>query len=260
MDIQVGSRAADILLKKFKEIQLRNPQWSQRAFAQKLGVSSGALSEIMKGKRTMTPRLKMKIAGALQLSPSEQLDFFDDDLPSHMRPVRHEYFQLSEDQFHLLSDWWHYAILNLVKTKGFSSDHVWMAQRLGLPKKVVAEAWDRLFRLGLLKRSQGKVIREYPRIATNDDLFDLSIQRAHIEDTKLIEKSLMEVPVHLRDHTSVTLVMNKKNIKKAKEMIRAFQDSFSEEIETKAKEGPGEEVFRLSISLFPLTQIKENAK
>jgi len=250
-------KATSLLLKKFKESQLRNPKWSQRAFAVKLGLSSGSLSEIMTGKRPLTPKLKKKIAEILQLSPAEQMDFFDEDLPQSMKAVRHEYFRLSEDQFHLISDWWHFAILNLVKTKGFSSEHSWIARRLGLTTKVVAEAWDRLFRLGFLKRSQGKVLREHPRIETSDDLFDLSIRRAHLEDTKLIEKSLLEVPVSLRDHTSMTIVMNKKNMKKAKEMIRLFQDQFSEEIEPNAKSGPGEEVYRLAISLFPLTQVKE---
>lgn len=245
-------KATDLLLKKFKESQLRNPNWSQRAFAQKLGVSSGSLSEIMKGKRPLTSRLKKKIAGVLQLSPLEQLDFFEEDLPQNFKPVRHEYFRLSEDQFHLISDWWHYGILNLVKTKGFTTNQNWIADRLGLSTKMVNEAWDRLLRLGFLKKVQGKIVREYPRIETSDDLFDLSIQRAHVEDTKLIEKSLLEVPVELRDHTSMTFVMNKKNLKKAKEMIRLFQDQFSEEIE---KNG-NEEVYRLAISLFPLTKIK----
>ena len=203
-------KATGILLRKFREGQLRNTSYSQRAFAQKLGVSSGALSEIMKGKRSMSPRLKKKISAVLQLSPNEQIDFFDEDLPGNLKPVRHEYFRLSVDQFHLISDWWHFAILNLVKTKGFKSDHKWIAERLGLSTKIISEAWDRLFRIGHLKRVQGKVVREYPRLETSDDFFDFSIRKAHIEDTKLIERSLLDVAIDNRDHTSMTIVMNKK--------------------------------------------------
>jgi uncharacterized protein (TIGR02147 family) len=214
----------------------------------------------MKGKRPLTLKLKKKIAGYLQLSPLEQYDFFDDDMPQNLKPARHSYFQLSEDQFHLIADWWHYGILNLQKTKGFKPDQAWISERLGLSAKVVAEAWTRLFRLGFLKRIKGNVVREYPRIESSDNLFDLSIQRAHIEDTKLIEKSLLEVPIELRDHTSVTIAMNKKNIKKAKELIRFFQDQFCDEIEAGEKNGAGDEVYRLSISLFPLTQITKEKK
>lgn len=253
-----NTKAADLLFQKFKESQLKNAKWSQRAFAQKLGVSSGALSEIMKGKRTMSPQLKKKIAAILQFSPIEQLDFFGEDLPENLRPVRHDYFRLSSDQFHLISDWWHYAILNLIKTRGFKADQSWIADRLGLPLKVVSEAWDRLLRLGHLKQSKGKISREYPRLETSDGFFDVSIRKAHIEDTQLIEKSIVEGSTEFRDHTSMTVVINKKNLKRAKELIRLFQDQFSEEIEGSLKGELPDEVYRLSISFFPLTKIPEN--
>lgn len=252
-----SGKALDILLRKFKESQLRNPRWSQRAFAQKLGVSSGALSEIMKGKRPLTSSLKKKIASVLQLSPAEQLDFFGDDIPSTLKPARFEYFQLSVDQFHLISDWWYFAILNLLKTKGFKPQHDWIAQRLQIPVKLVSESWDRLFRMGHLKRVKGKVIREHARIETTDNLFDLSIRKAHIEDLKLIEKSILDGHTDNRDHTSMTVVINKKNMKKAKDLIRLFQDQFSEVVEVKDNE-LGEEVYRLSVSFYPLTNLKES--
>lgn len=140
------NKVADLLQKKFREGQLKNSRYSQRAFAQKLGVSSGALSEILKGKRAISTPLKKKMAEALQLSPTEQMDFFDDDLPENLKPARREYFRLSVDQFHLLSDWWHFAILNLLKTKGFRLDQGWIANRLDLPTRTVADALDRLFR------------------------------------------------------------------------------------------------------------------
>ncbi|MNL33252.1 hypothetical protein D3C87_1551510 [compost metagenome] len=51
----------------------------------------------------------------------------------------------------------------------------------------------------------------------------------------------------------MTIVINKKDIKKAKEMIRVFQDKFVSELEV----NPGDEVYRLSVSLFPLSKIAE---
>lgn len=254
-----ANQVAALLQKKFRESQLKNPRFSQRAFAQKLGVSSGALSEIMKGKRAISAAQKKRMAEALQLSPQEQLDFFDEDLPENLKPVRHEYFRLSVDQFHLISDWWHYAILNLLRTKGFQPEQSWLATRLGLPTKVVTDAWDRLMRLGHLKRVNGKVTREHPRIETTDDFFDLSVRKSHVEDLKLIERSLLEGRVDERDHTSMTIAINKKNMKKAKELIRIFQDQFAEEVEVGPRE-LGDEVYRLSISFFPLTKPRLNPK
>lgn len=248
-----NDKAALILIRKFEEGRSKNDRFSQRAFAQRLGISSGALSEIIKGKRTLTTVQKKKLAPRLQLSPNEQIDFFEDELPDHLKQRRQEYHRLTTDQFHLISDWWHFAILNLTKTKGFKPLPSWISERLGLSMKVTQEAWDRLFRLGHLKKTGSKVLREYPRIESSDDLLNLSVQKAHLEDLQLMEQSLRQVPIHLRDHTSMTIVMNKKDMARAKELIRLFQDNFSDTIEAKS----GDEVYRLSMSLFPLSKVQE---
>jgi hypothetical protein len=122
----------------------------------------------------------------------------------------------------------------------------------------VTDALDRLFRLGHLQRSGLKITREYPNFETTDDFFDLSIRKAHMEDTKLVEKSLLEGELELRDHTSLTFAICKKDMKRAKELIRIFQDQFSAEIE--AKNNMGDEVYRLSMSFFPLTKVSKEKK
>lgn len=254
--IVMHDKAVVLLLKKFEEGKQKNSRWSQRAFAGKLGLSSGALSEILKGKRILSSQLKKKISSKLQLSPLEESDFFSEELPDHLKTQRLEYYKLSNDQFHLISDWWHYAILNLINTKDFKPSVSWIAERLQLSPKVVDDAWQRLFRLQLLKKEGRKVLRTFKRLETSDDLVNLSIQKAHIHDLQLIEKSILEVPTDLRDHTSVTMVINKKSMKKAKELIRLFQDRFSEEVET-ANSELGEEVYKLSMSFFPITKVND---
>lgn len=256
MQTEVKDKAINILLKKFEEGKQKNIRWSQRAFAQRLGLSSGALSEILQGKRLLSSQLKRKISSHLQLSPLEEVDFFEDELPNHLKQQRLEYYKISDDQFRMISDWWHYAILNLVNTRNFTPSIPWIAQRLGLDELRVKEAWSRLFELGHLKKVGKKVIRTFARLETSDHLFNLSIQKSHLQDLELIEKSLRHVPVDLRDHTSMTVTLNKKNLKKAKELIRIFQDQFSKEIETL----PGDEVYKLSVAFYPLTQNATNKK
>ncbi|MBO9668322.1 MAG: TIGR02147 family protein [Bdellovibrio sp.] len=246
-------KALLLLIKKFEEAKERNSNFSQRAFAQRLGLSSGALSEILKGKRLLTSQVKKKLANKLHLSPLEQLDFFEKETPQLLAPAKLDYHRLTNDQFQMIAEWPHYAILNLIKTKGFKPSVSWIARRLNLSARVAQETWERLFRLNHLKQQGQKVQREYPRLDTSDNVINLSVRKAHLEDLKLMENSLLNTPVELRDHTSMTLVMNKKDLKKAKELIRLFQDKFSEEIEC----NPAEEVYRLSISLFPLTSVSE---
>lgn len=246
-------KALVLLLKKFEESKQKNPRWSQRAFASKIGLSSGALSEILKGKRPLSTQLKKKISGRMQFSPIEESEFFEDQLPQHLKTHRLEYFKLTTDQFHLISDWWHYGILNLMNTKGFNSSVDWISERLGLKNKIILEAWDRLTRLNLIKKEGKKFVRTYNRLETSDELLNLSVQKSHLQDLELIEKSITQLAPEFRDHTSMTVVVNKKSISKAKELIRLFQDRFSEETEVKE----GDEVYKLSISFYPLTQISK---
>jgi transcriptional regulator with XRE-family HTH domain len=128
-------KAILLLLKKFDESKKKNANWSQRAFALKIGVSSGALSEILKGKRALSLQLKKKISAKLHFSPSEISAFFNDDLPKHLKAHQLEYAKLTTDQFHLISDWWHYGILNLMNTKGFKPETQWIGNRLGVPTR-----------------------------------------------------------------------------------------------------------------------------
>jgi uncharacterized protein (TIGR02147 family) len=104
--------------------------------------------------------------------------------------------------------------------------------------------------MGLLAFEGNRVVRQHPHIKTSDNLKSLSIRKSHLEDLKLIEKSLLDVPLEWRDNTSCTFVINQADLAKAKEMIRIFQSQFLTEIGKDA----GDEVYKLTIALYPLTQ------
>lgn len=248
---QPTNRALEILLRKIEESKARNPNMSLRGFAQRVGISSGALSEILKGKRLLTHTLKQRMAPKLLLSPQETIEFFQDNLPQNLGIPSDQRWLLSQDHFHMISNWWYYGLLNLIKTRGFKNQSAWMAQRLGLTINVISDAWDRLFRLGFIEKKGDQVVRKYPNLKTTDNVMDLSIRKSHLSDLPLIEKSLLDVPIDLRDNISCTFVVDKKDIPKAKELIRIFQSQFLNQI----GKDTGEEVYKLSIALYPLTKI-----
>ena len=246
------TKALQLLNEKFEEIRLRNPRWSQRALAQRLGLSSGALSEILRGKRSLNLKTKKRILENLEFSPRERNDFLEDDLIAPLEKPTLEYMQLSQDQFHLISDWWHFGLLNLVKTKSFKPDIFWIGQRLNLPAKIINEAWERLFRMGfLIKQAGGKIARKHPRLSTSDHVFNLSVRKSHLEDLKLIEKSILDLSPSERDVVSMTLAIRKEDLPKAQDLIRQFRDEFGENLETK---NPNE-VYKLTVAFYPLTVI-----
>ncbi len=210
---------------------------------------------MLKGKRVLSNTIKRKIAERLVLSPSEAHEFFASDLPENLKMIPDDRLTISQDQFHLISDWWYFALLSLLKTKNFRNNVGWMASRLGLKPSLVVEAWDRLFRLGYLGRQGAKVVHKQPNLKTTDNLKDLSIRKSHLEDLKLIENSLLNVPIEFRDNYSSTFVVNKEDLPKIKEMVRVFHT----QLLSKVGRESGDEVYKISVALYPLTKISENS-
>ncbi len=195
-----------------------------------------------------------RLAVALQLDPTERAEFLGKFVAKTGRiknPTRPtEVLRLTSDQFEVLSDWVHFAILNLIKTVDAQEDAKWMADRLGLTETRVRTAMTRLERLELMKKDgSGKWIRTYARINTPDDVLNVSIQKSHLADMDLARESLLRDPVDRRDFTSLTIATTPELLPRAKEIIRRAQDEIAE----LAADSPATEVYRLTSYLFPLT-------
>ncbi len=108
----------------------------------RLGMSSGSLSETLSGKRVLSHATKQRIAPKIFLSPQETIEFFGNDFPNSASLASDDRVTLNQDQFHLISDWWYFGLLNLIKMRGFKSHFGWMAKRLGLSVQIVRDAWE----------------------------------------------------------------------------------------------------------------------
>lgn len=249
----------NLLRRKYEEIRAKNPQYSRRAFSKRAGLSPGAMSELLSGQRQVSRKLAEKLAANLGLDPQERAELlgkFPVRLRRGVKPAvgtvsPAQYLQLSSDQFRVIADWHHLAILSLVRTRDFRSEPAWIAARLGLPVSTVTTALERLLRLGLLEKGpRGKLSRGEARYRTSDDVSSASIRAAHAQYLNHALGALERLPVEARDFTSLMLPMDPARLARAKEMIRQFQDEFSTEVEA----GGGSEVFQLCIQLFPLSR------
>ncbi len=112
-----------LLRRKLIEFQAKNPSYSVRAFARRLGMQPAATNEIIKGERRVSRKIAEKIILRLQLDPTERaslLKHFPVKSPPKSgdlgKAMTLDYLKLTADQFELISDWVHFAILNLIKT------------------------------------------------------------------------------------------------------------------------------------------------
>jgi plasmid maintenance system antidote protein VapI len=100
----------------------RNVRYSLRAFARFLGVDHSTLSQILRSRRSLSPRMVSRLGRKLGVSSA------------FIAEARQQ--QIAE------------AVLRLARTKSFRPNSRWIATRTGLPLDAVNSALDHLIRHG----------------------------------------------------------------------------------------------------------------
>lgn len=234
-------------LKRRKE---KNPAYSLRAFAKSLGMSPAQLSQLVSGKRPLTLKTFEKLARELALSPIEKKRALEALSHSVAQDLHPHNLQMKEDEFRLVSDWYHFAILSLTKVKGARKDPVWIAKRLGIAIIDAKMAVERLERMGVL--SPGETFKQITEpIRVLSEVPSQAIQKSHRQLLALANEKLSQVPVARRDFSVMMMAIDPKNLERAKKAIEDFQ----EELVSLLEQGEPSEVYALSCQMYPLTPV-----
>jgi uncharacterized protein (TIGR02147 family) len=251
-----------LLSKDFAERCGRNENYSLRSYARSLGVAPSALSEILNGRRPLSQKLRDKIGLALNLPPEEIVTFrakpHGNFLNADSSNDDSSYHQLAMDSFHIISDWYHYGLLQLMRTKNFKQDPAWIAKRLDITLAQSRLTIERLIRVGIIEVSDDGVWSDVTKGTTTHLKSDFTSDELRSFQIKALEKaitSLKTVPIQYRDNTSMTLAVNKASLPFAKEEIKKFRRGLTKKLESFGKP---DEVYQMAISLTPLTKIEEN--
>ncbi|WII71221.1 TIGR02147 family protein [Bdellovibrio sp. 22V] len=232
-----------------------NPSYSLRAFARSLRVEPSALSQMINGKRPITEKMKLRLGSALGLSVeqirrlpvSEQEESFNS----------HEPQKQSLDEFALISDWYHYAILELTHVFDFKPESGWISRRLGITKSEANIAIERLFRMNLLRKEKS---HHWVETSENGELTHLTpaqtsdaARKYQIQLLELSQRTVQEVELTQRNHTSATFCFDAADMTEAVKRITEFRRAFAREFRRPKN---GKEVYQMQISFFPLTTKK----
>jgi uncharacterized protein (TIGR02147 family) len=214
----------------FNQRKDRNSRYSKRAYAKFLGVSIGALSEILTGKRKLTDHYIEKIGIKLGLGLDEVARYQRQErIKGHLDSTEEvNYSQVQVDTFGLIADWYVMALFHLIDKKGIDHDHKELANRLGLSVAEIDRGIKRLLRLNLIKVKGKKYTRTGEKFLTT--LSDEhTTQAAKNFQVQMLEKSIAAIEEQStaeRDHSGVTLLVNAEDIVRAKEMIKRFRRKF----------------------------------
>jgi len=232
----------------------KNPSYSLRAFSRHLGVSSSFLSALLRGKRSLTKRMKNHIGLKIGLAP-EQLGQFKD----HSKKASQlEFETISIDNYALISDWYHYAILELMRTSDFESDHTWIAKKLSLPVEDVISGIERLKKAHLISEDKSGTLIDISSGLSTNISGDISSKANRKLQIQILEKAIDSIQCdngEERSNTSITMAINKDDLPQAKEMIKKFRRQLMYLLE---KNPNPKDVYHLAVALNPVSRAKEN--
>jgi hypothetical protein len=236
----------------------RNAQYSLRAFAKSLAMDPSTLAKIISGKRPVGERLARALAQRLGWTDRVFPTLGAQGLAAQARATA-DYESLAADEFAVMSEWYHYAILELMRTKVFRNDTRWIASSLKISHAEAVDALHRLIRLGMIERTKsGKLIDRTSGFTTTTanrfttDAFR-AMQREILEGAVA---ALESVPFELRDHSSMTMAIDRRNLEKAKDLIKRFRRELDALLSPSGRTDL-DEVYQLSVALFPVTSFSK---
>lgn len=245
-------KSSEFLLNEFQRQKTLLPSLTNAQFAKGLGIPASRLSDYINGRRVMTISVAKQVSKNLSLghADSEHLKNLI-DLDKQKKKTLLPETQLRDDEFSVICDWYHFAILALMGLKSFQSEPQWIADRLNIPVEVTQTALDRLLRLGLIEYRNKKLVATKAQLETTHNIPSESVRRSHRQSLQQVIDGMDAVPVHLRDVTSITVAINRKKINEAKGHIRKFRRKMAELM----SQGPKTDVYNLNIQLFPVSKV-----
>ena len=233
------------LLETFEKKKVANPRFSLRAFSRLVDIDQSLLSKILKGKKAIGAATMLRVIQTLG-GPEDLITEFI----SYKRDTL-AYNEVTEEKFSRLANWKYFAILELIHLEGFQFTPENIAQKLKVSAEEALGLLSQLEATGFLKKTAEKfeVIGGSNTWASVSQASEARVQfQRSIHEESL--RSLETVPFQYRDHSSTLFTINKSDVEAYREIIKETRRKLAD-LFMKSKKH--DEVFVLSISLFPVT-------
>lgn len=232
------------------EESLNRRNESLRSYAQKLGVSPGALSQILSEKRSFGLRTQKKVAVYLGISHKAYSAATNPAEVNEEAPR-----ELSEEVSIATSHWIYYALMELAQIESLNhKTNQFVAKRLGVSTQQVDLAWRRLSRLGLIQKhpQTGFYTKAVPSWTTHQSTYDSllaqALQRQYLNKSA---EALTHVNREIRDHSALVFAFDHAQIGQLRHEIDLFRERV-EQIAMRSKNPT--EVYLLQVGLLPLSK------
>ncbi|MCB0355663.1 MAG: TIGR02147 family protein [Bdellovibrionales bacterium] len=248
----------------------KNSKYSLRAFARQLDLDAGTLSSILNGKRPLSMDMAEKILTRLKCNESTReivlssVARFHSQRPMTRRDPKIKNYSftynskkkvLGLDIFHIISDWYHQAILEMTYLDNFSDNPEWIARELNISVPTAKLALNRLIEYGLIEKKPEGYTKKDAHLEIEQPYLTSSARKSKQIQirTKAIE-SIKQDPVDSRYMTTITMCIDPDLLPAARKKIDAFNDTLCAFLES----GKRKQVYVLEMGLFSLQRMNLN--
>lgn len=239
----------EILRQDFVARCQRNTNYSVRSFARFLEVDHSLLAKIIRGDKTLSKKMAYQVGEKLGMSLTQIKEMLE------ANPVKTNSQQITDDTLCVLSDWFHFAILELIKTKNFQASQDYISNTLGISKLETKLALERLERLEFIKLQNNQITLN----KENNNWFDFT---GTSDSRKFLQKGLLEkakeaidqVEFDRRINSSLSIAIDQDDLSEYQKDVSALIEKFDgRSINTKNKN----DVYQLCVAFYPLTYRSE---
>lgn len=245
----------DILEKRYKALSGKNPRFSQRAFARMAKVSPAAMSNLLKRKTSwkLKPERALIICSSIGATP-QQINRL---AALSYQKVTYESTSLLPSTFDVLLDPNYLTIYLSFDLRPRRTTEE-LATCLKLAPDEVESIIKRLLAKKLLKRNtEGEIVGNTDEnIMSSDDIPSEIISQHHVANLKALLRATEELPMEVRDVTSMTFLGNREQMPLIKKEIREFH----QRVNAIMDQGDlNNEVFKFVIGIAPMTLVNKKA-
>jgi uncharacterized protein (TIGR02147 family) len=254
----------------YKYEKKRNPKFSHRYIAQKVGfTSSSFFSQIIKVQSNITPRLAINFARLMKLNKTEteyfqllvqynqaksheETKYFYEKILSFRRP---KIKKIEANQYKLLNKWYNIAIRQILGILPFKGDYKQLAKTVepAIKPNDAKKAIQLLMDLGLIKKdAQGYHKSTDPSITTGEKSNAVGVQSYLLETLELARQAIDRFPQNKRKMSTLTLSISETGLKAMEERLQTFR---KELLEIAENDDNVDRVYQLNLQFFPMSKI-----
>lgn len=236
------------LRNQFALLKAKNPRYSLRAFAGKLGVDPSALSKAFAGKKDFSVETRAQCLERLGASAREKKAYLK---TGEFEELSYEF--IPEDVFEVLGNWKNFAVLEFLRISNDKTLLRKLRTKLDIDAVEAQEILGRLERLGFIRKTESGYETLKPNNSWSVINGDTSAARRRLQK-EILERSLVAlecVPIDLREHGSLLVAIDPKRLPEFKERLRRIRLELSDYFQSTPE---ATELYQFQLSFFPLTR------